>query len=113
MAGPLDPLSHRNRCCGRGGQVGSGVVSLVCIFCRQPVYLTEQTEGAYGRMFHMRGKYRHIEGDEHNCDPAKIAPDAPKPRCHVCKVQMPPHHGYCSFRGMPHHNARLAEIESE
>ncbi len=77
-----------------------------CRYCHQPIYETEQTAGAYGRMVYMRGKYLHIEGDAWGCEPQRIDPAVPRPLCHICKVETPPPHGICSAQGMPRYSAK-------
>ena len=78
-----------------------------CVFCRQPIYETEKTTLGRFASIYTRGKYLHVSGDAWACDPKHIDPTGPKPKCHVCKVEMPPHKGYCSFEGVPRHRAKL------
>lgn len=73
---------------------------MICKFCHQAIYETETSPGANGPV-HMRGKFRHVEEDALYCHDIEIRPDAPKPTCHVCGVEEPPHKGGCSFSDKP------------
>lgn len=85
---------------------------LVCKFCEQPIYETEQTLGyTGGPMVYMRGKYRHIEGDAWGCEISKINPSNPNyetPKCHICGTKDDTHGLVCSASGFPPYYAKLA-----
>ena len=84
---------------------------LKCKFCEQPIYITEQTAGAYGRLIHMRGKYRHVKDDAWACVEAQINPNNPHyelPKCLICGMTRTvdkKHSQYCSASGPPPYHA--------
>ena len=86
---------------------------LVCKFCEQPIYETEQTiRFPGGPLVHWRGKWRHIEGDTWGCEKAKVNPNNPnyeKPKCHICGAEDNQHGPYCSAAGFPPYCAMLLE----
>lgn len=70
-----------------------------CKFCGKPIYETEPTPGVGGRLVHMRGRYLHVKNDEYRC--GWLPANAPKPKCHICGVEAPPHGMICSACGPP------------
>jgi len=86
---------------------------LVCKYCEQPIYETEQTQGfPGGSMVYMRSKYRHIKDDAWACEVFKINildnPNYEAPKCHICGTEDATHGLMCSASGFPLHYAQLA-----
>ena len=74
---------------------------MICKYCEQPIYETEQTE-VYGGKVYMRGKYRHIENDAWDCKQVnKNNPYYENPRCSICKTETNKHSPICSVCGIP------------
>jgi len=84
-------------------------MNLVCKYCEQPIYETKKSVGIAGQIIYMRGKYRHVEGDEWACEQSKVNPNNPnfqKPKCHVCGTETKKHEDFCSFSGVPPYHAK-------
>jgi hypothetical protein len=89
---------------------------LLCYYCNQPIYETKPVAGYRQRTLYMRGKWRHIEGDELKCNQELIRPAAEidLPHCHVCTTQTTEHKGFCSLSGLSGFRATpMSEKEAE
>jgi hypothetical protein len=74
---------------------------LLCKFCKQPIFETEQTSGYMGRPIWMRGRWLHVREEAWACVPTLIDPSCEKPRCHICGTEDEEHAAICSAAGAP------------
>lgn len=86
---------------------------MICKYCEQPIYETEQSQGfPGGPLIYMRGKYRHIENDTWGCEEGSINPNNPnyeKPKCTCGAESSADHDIWCSAMGTPPHYASVVE----
>lgn len=49
--------------------------------------------------------HEHLDGNYY-CHDVDILPTTPPAKCHICKVEQPPHGSLCSAGGLPRHSAK-------